>query len=86
MYDGSSLAVVYEVVIMPQRDVFSRKTASSAPLPRALSALTPVSDLVLQTLQPTCPCPRLQVCVFAHSPSCCSLAPGPSSPKTRTLI
>lgn len=53
---------------------------------RSLIALTPVSDLVLQTLQPTCPplgggC--VCVCTSLHA---ASLAPGPSSPKTRTLI
>lgn len=41
---------------------YSSKAASGA-RSGALIALTPVSDLVLQTLQPTCPCPRLQVCV-----------------------
>lgn len=39
-----------------------------APLwPAALTALTPVSDLVLQTLQLTCPSPRLQTCVCTQT-------------------
>ena len=42
------------------------KLPPAALLPAALMALPPVSDLVLQTLQLTCPSPRLQTCVCTH--------------------